>query len=452
MMLENKAQEEAIHTVNKQVLVIACPGSGKTTTLLRRIHYMVTEAGISAAQILMITFTKAAADEMNKRYVSMYGDNPGVTFATIHSLCFSIVKKYGKKNVSVLSDIEIYNYFNYRVKYLDQINDKDNFVADVILDISVMKNNMISLSDYEPACTDNKELFASLYTGYEKYKEKESKVDFDDMLVMAKDILDNEPEVLLYLKNRYSYIQVDEYQDTNYIQRDIIYKLAGKEGNLAVVGDDDQSIYMFRGARPEIMLNFSKDYPECKVIHMSTNYRSLKEIIKTADHVVKHNSQRFAKDFYGARQEKGKVFFRNYLNNTSQLGGVLHKVRELLDQGVKPEQIAILYRTNKESMPFAEYFMREKIPFQCNERLKSKYHHWIFQDIQAYWKLSRGKKDKISFQRILNHPNRYFYGKAFHSVDPNLSSLKQAVWEQKGGVHWQLQKRVRKCGDFVSAF
>lgn len=452
MMLENKAQEEAIHTVNKQVLVIACPGSGKTTTLLRRIHYMVTEAGISAAQILMITFTKAAADEMNKRYVSMYGDNPGVTFATIHSLCFSIVKKYGKKNVSVLSDIEIYNYFNYRVKYLDQINDKDNFVADVILDISVMKNNMISLSDYEPACTDNKELFASLYTGYEKYKEKESKVDFDDMLVMAKDILDNEPEVLLYLKNRYSYIQVDEYQDTNYIQRDIIYKLAGKEGNLAVVGDDDQSIYMFRGARPEIMLNFSKDYPECKVIHMSTNYRSLKEIIKTADHVVKHNSQRFAKDFYGARQEKGKVFFRNYLNNTSQLGGVLHKVRELLDQGVKPEQIAILYRTNKESMPFAEYFMREKIPFQCNERLKSKYHHWIFQDIQAYWKLSRGKKDKISFQRILNHPNRYFYGKAFHSVDPNLSSLKQAVWEQKGGVHWQLQKGLENAETLFQHF
>lgn len=452
MMLENKAQEEAIHTVNKQVLVIACPGSGKTTTLLRRIHYMVTEAGISAAQILMITFTKAAADEMNKRYVSMYGDNPGVTFATIHSLCFSIVKKYGKKNVSVLSDIEIYNYFNYRVKYLDQINDKDNFVADVILDISVMKNNMISLSDYEPACTDNKELFASLYTGYEKYKEKESKVDFDDMLVMAKDILDNEPEVLLYLKNRYSYIQVDEYQDTNYIQRDIIYKLAGKEGNLAVVGDDDQSIYMFRGARPEIMLNFSKDYPECKVIHMSTNYRSLKEIIKTADHVVKHNSQRFAKDFYGAREEKGKVFFRNYLNNTSQLGGVLHKVRELLEQGIKPEQIAILYRTNKESMPFAEYFMREKIPFQCNERLKSKYHHWIFQDIQAYWKLSRGKKDKISFQRILNHPNRYFYGKAFHSVDPNLSSLKQAVWEQKGGVHWQLQKGLENAETLFQHF
>ena len=452
MMLENKAQEEAIHTVNKQVLVIACPGSGKTTTLLRRIHYMVTEAGISAAQILMITFTKAAADEMNKRYVSMYGDNPGVTFATIHSLCFSIVKKYGKKNVSVLSDIEIYNYFNYRVKYLDQINDKDNFVADVILDISVMKNNMISLSDYEPACTDNKELFASLYTGYEKYKEKESKVDFDDMLVMAKDILDNEPEVLLYLKNRYSYIQVDEYQDTNYIQRDIIYKLAGKEGNLAVVGDDDQSIYMFRGARPEIMLNFSKDYPECKVIHMSTNYRSLKEIIKTADHVVKHNSQRFAKDFYGAREEKVKVFFRNYLNNTSQLGGVLHKVRELLEQGVKPEQIAILYRTNKESMPFAEYFMREKIPFQCNERLKSKYHHWIFQDIQAYWKLSRGKKDKISFQRILNHPNRYFYGKAFHSVDPNLSSLKQAVWEQKGGVHWQLQKGLENAETLFQHF
>ncbi len=446
-MLENKAQEEAIHTVYGQMLMIACPGSGKTTTLLRRIHYMTTEAKINPKEILMITFTKAAADEMNKRYISMFGKNPGVTFATIHSLCFSIVRKYGKKNVRVLSDTEVYNYFNFRVRYIDQINDKDEFVADLILDISVMKNNMISLTEYHPKCTEDKELFADLYTSYEEYKEKEVKIDFDDMLVMAKEILETDPGVLSYLRSHYSYIQVDEYQDTNYIQRDIIYNLAGEDGNLAVVGDDDQSIYMFRGAKPEIMLNFKKDYPDCKVIRLSTNYRSLQTIIQKADNLVQHNSQRFAKNFIGSREEKGKVVFRNYLNSSSQLGSIIHKIRSLLDEGVKPEQIAILYRTNKESMPFAEYFMREKIPFHCNERLKSKYHHWIFQDIQAYQKLSRGKKDPVAFNRILNHPKRFFYGKAFRSVNPDLNSLNQAIYSQSGKEYWQIQKGLENAAD-----
>ena len=275
-MLENKAQDEAIHTVDGQMLIIACPGSGKTTTLLRRINYMITEARINPTEILMITFTKAAADEMNKRYVSMFGENPGITFSTIHSLCFDIVKKYGKKTVDIISEIEIYNYFNYRVRYIDQINDKDEFVADLILDISVMKNNMFSLSDYQPKCTEDKELFASLYTGYEKYKDAGSKIDFDDMLVMAKEVLDTNPEILLYLRSCYSYIQVDEYQDTNYIQRDIVYSLAGENGNLAVVGDDDQSIYMFRGAKPEIMLNFKKDYPNCKVTESQADFHTFK--------------------------------------------------------------------------------------------------------------------------------------------------------------------------------
>ena len=267
----------------------------------------------------------------------MFGENPGITFSTIHALCFDIVKKYGKKRVDIITEIEVYNYFNFRVRYIDQINDKDEFVADLILDISVMKNNMLSLSEYQPKCTEDKELFSNLYTGYEEYKDKESKIDFDDMLVMAKEILDTNPEILLYLRSSYPYIQVDEYQDTNYIQRDIVYSLAGENGNLAVVGDDDQSIYMFRGAKPEIMLNFKKDYPNCKVIHMSTNYRSLQEIIQKADNLVQHNSQRFSKQFLGSRQEKGKVIFRNYLNSISQLGGVIHKIRSLLDDGIKPD-------------------------------------------------------------------------------------------------------------------
>lgn len=444
-MEKNNAQEEIIHTVNGQLLVVACPGSGKTTTLLRRIHYMINEAKIPAQQILMVTFSSAAAKEMKTRYQKKFGMD-AVTFSTIHSMCMSILKKFGGyTKESILSDPR--EYFYEVLRKQKGINDINEFITGLITEISVINNNSIDFNSYKPKCTKDKKLFLKLINGYQEYKEELHLIDFDDMLQKAYEIMVNDKECLDFLRNKYRYIQVDEYQDTNYIQRDIVYSLAGENGNLAVVGDDDQSIYMFRGAKPEIMLNFKKDYPNCKVIHMSTNYRSLQEIIQKADNLVQHNSQRFSKQFLGSRQEKGKVIFRNYLNSISQLGGVIHKIRSLLDDGIKPEQIAILYRTNKESMPFAEYFMNEKIPFQCNERLKSKYHHWIFQDIQAYQKLSRGKKDIIAFNRILNHPNRFFYGKAFRSVNPDLESLNQAIYMQSGKEYWKIQKGLKNAAD-----
>lgn len=438
--MENKAQEEAIQTIDGQLLLIACPGSGKTTTLIRRIHHMITEGNVDPEKILMITFTKASADEMKKRYIKMFDKNPGVTFCTIHSLCFSIVRAYGKHQITLMSELEVYNYFQYRVRYNDKINDKEDFVSDLILDISVMKNNMIPLSDYKPNCTEDKEMFEKFYTDYETYKDENSKLDFDDMLVLAKNILDSNAEALEHIRSLYSYIQVDEYQDTNYIQRDIIYQIAGENGNLAVVGDDDQSIYMFRGAKPEIMLGFEKDYPKAKVIHMSTNYRSEKNIIRKADEVIKNNKKRFKKDFLGSKENEGKVYFRDYMNVASQLGGIIYKIKKLIEDGVKPEEIAILYRTNKESTLFVDFFMKEKIPFRCNEKLKSKYEHWIFQDIQAYQKLSRGRNDVIAFHQILNHPNRYFFGKAFYNIQPDHNALCGAIVKQTGMKLWQMQK------------
>lgn len=445
MLKENKAQEEAIQTINGQLLLVACPGSGKTTTLIRRINYMITKGNVDPRKILMITFTKAAAEEMEKRYTTMYEKNPGVTFSTIHSLCYQMVKLFGKRQISLLTEFEVFNYFLFRVKYIDKINDKDEFVSDLILDISVMKNNMIRLSDYKPNCTDDKDLFEKLYVGYEKYKEEQNKLDFDDMLVLAKDLLENNEKVLNFVRSNHQYIQVDEYQDTNYLQRDIIYQMAGENGNLAVVGDDDQSIYAFRGAKPEIMLNFTKDYPATKVIHMNTNYRSEKNIIKKADELVKHNQKRFKKDFIGSRPGEGKVVYRSYLNQLAQLGGIFYKIKKLMEDGVKPEQIAILYRTNKESTPFVEHFMQEKIPFRCNEKLTSKYEHWIFQDIQAYQRLSRGANDQIAFQKILNHPNRFFYGKTYREIKPDYDSLSQAILSQPGKKMWQLTKALEEA-------
>ena len=241
-MEKNIAQEEVIRTVEGQLIVIACPGSGKTTTLVRRIHHMTTECQIDSGNILMITFTSAAAKEMKERYQKMYGKDE-VTFCTIHALCLAILRKFRSfTNDSILSDARGFFYDALR------------------------GNKKINAGD--------KEEFEELYQKYEEYKEQCNLIDFDDMLLQAYDCMKHDTGCLTWLREKYQYIQVDEYQDTNFLQRDIVYLLAGENGNLSVVGDDDQSIYGFRGARPEVMLKFQEQYPDAKLIRMNTNYRS----------------------------------------------------------------------------------------------------------------------------------------------------------------------------------
>lgn len=443
MLKKNIAQEKAIQTVNGQMILVACPGSGKTTTLLRRINYMVTERNINPLNILMITFTKAAADEMNKRYAKMFGRNPGVTFCTIHSFCLAIIRKFSLKKYSILSEFEKYTFFRDKIRYNGSIADKDAFISDMILDISILKNNMLSVSEYSPECTVNKDLFVGLYTDYEEYKEKKGKIDYDDMLLIAKDILLNNTMALQWLRDRYQYIQVDEYQDTNYLQKEIIYQVAGKTGNLAVVGDDDQSIYAFRGARPEIMLDFTKDFPYATRIDMSTNYRSLQTIIHDADTLIRENQVRFVKDFVGFRENDGCVVYKNYKDDIVQVDAIIKDIQEMIKKGEDPNDIAILYRINKESVPFAEKFMAKGIQFQCNEVLLSKYDHWVFQDILAYREVATGNDlDGVFFRKILNHPNRYFFGKAFSDVKPDINMLLTSIMKQKKKQQWQIDKAI----------
>lgn len=438
-MKANKAQEEAIHTINGQMILIACPGSGKTTTLIRRIHYMITEGDISPEHILMITFTKAAADEMKDRYIKMYSKNPGITFCTIHSLCLAIIRKFYNKKLNVISEFEVRNFFQYRIRFLDQINDKDDFINDILLDITVIKNNLLDPKKYTPQCINDKELFLSLYNEYEEYKKEKDQIDFDDMLILAFNILRKMPHALQWIRERFRYIQVDEYQDTNYLQRNIIYMIAGKNGNLVVVGDDDQSIYGFRGARPEIMLNFSKDFPNAKKINMSTNYRSLQSIISCSGKLILHNKKRFEKDFLGSRQDFGEISKHQFPTQMDQTTAVVKEIEKLLKNGVSPNDIAILYRINSEASLPAELLLKKKIPFYCNEVLKSKYEHWIFKDILAYYRLANDQGSKADLKRILNHPNRYFYSN-FKNVEPTFDSMYNAATFQKGKKRWQIEK------------
>lgn len=216
----------------------------------------------------------------------------------------------------------------------------------LITEISVINNNSIDLNSYKPKCTKDKKLFLKLINGYQEYKEELHLIDFDDMLQKAYEIMVNDKECLDFLRNKYRYIQVDEYQDTNLIQKDIIYLLAGQDGNLAVVGDDDQSIYAFRGAKPEIMLNFQKEYPKSKMVKMSTNYRSGKKIISEADRVIKSNTNRFQKDFIGFKPENGAVEYIVTEEKKDEILKIYSRIKKLLNDGENPADIAVCIRNS----------------------------------------------------------------------------------------------------------
>lgn len=407
-MNKNEAQEQAIHTIDGQMIIIACPGSGKTTTLIRRINYMVTQGNVNPSNILMITFTNAAAKEMGKRYIQNYDSNPGITFCTIHSLCLAILRKFSSFSAAdIIQEYDVRRFFYDKLSKNKEIRDKEEFIKSLITDISVVKNNMLDLKSYQPKCCDDKALFSGLYTDYENFKESEHKIDFDDMLIQAFEVMKNSKPCIDWLRNKYRYIQVDEYQDTNFLQRDIIYLLAGENPNLVVVGDDDQSIYGFRGAKPEVMLNFSKDFPDAKVINMSINYRSMGKIIDKAGELIKRNTKRFMKDFICFKESEGQVEKIIEEDRAHEVDNIMKRIKNMLENGVDCDDIAILYRTNKQSIAFADYCMEEKIPFVCTEGIQNKYKHWMFRDIMTFYRVAAGKGKKYEVEQIINKPQRY---------------------------------------------
>lgn len=407
-MEKNIAQEEVIQTVEGQLIVIACPGSGKTTTLVRRIHHMTAECNIDSANILMITFTSAAAKEMKERYQKMYGKDQ-VTFCTIHALCMAILRKFRSfSNDSILSDAKSFFYDTLRGNKKINAGDKEEFIKSLQTDISVLKNSGSTMDEFSPTCCEDKVLFEELYQKYEDYKEQCGLVDFDDMLLQAYDCMKHDAGCLSWLRDKYRYIQVDEYQDTNFLQRDIVYLLAGDNGNLTVVGDDDQSIYGFRGARPEVMLKFQKQYPDANLIRMNTNYRSCKEIIRVADNLIKKNTQRYEKDFLAFHEEMGTVEWIKKSSRQYELLAVVSKVKALIENGTDPSSIAVLFRTNQQAEAVANLLMGQKIPFVSAEKIPSRYQHWMFEDIKSYHKLAKGENwTKKDLARVLNHPQRF---------------------------------------------
>lgn len=417
----SEEQMAAVNAVNGPILVVSCPGSGKTTTLIARIKHML-DCGISPASMLNITFTKAAAEEMANRFAAENGAT--VKFSTIHAFCFTLLcREFGMTRDSLLTESEKWIFLcNWLSEYGGiKAAEAPDMATFVMQEISYVKNKEFPVSTYRPQSC-KAEVFAAAYEAYEEYKENTKKVDFDDMLILTRDNLVKYSEVLEKYRSIYQYISIDEFQDVNKIQADIAYLLAGENGNLFVVGDDDQSIYRFRAADSNIMLNFSQKFPNSKIIYMGTNYRSGKNIVALAGRLIQENRIRFPKEFKAFREESGKVFLAAYDNDQTQAKTVTEQIKKMFREGAPYESMAILYRTNSCAIPFLAEFLKEDIPFYTSEVPQS-HHGFIYEEILAYYRLSRKQEKRDDLQKILNSPSRYLTARCFINCPFEMNSM-----------------------------
>ena len=407
----NQAQKQAVACKEGPCMVLAGPGSGKTLTIAKRIEYLITRYRVRPEEILVITFTRYAAEEMRQRFHQVMGEGQyPVTFGTFHGFYYGILKwAYGASRIRLLTGEEkkgLLSQILAELSVSEDLDGEEDMIRDLAGEIGSFKNRKLKLEDYEPKCC-GKDRFQAVFQNYEKRKKELGKIDFEDMLLYCLRLFQNRPDILAKWQSRFAYILVDEFQDINQVQYDVLRLLAGESGNLFVVGDDDQSIYGFRGARPGIMLEFEKDYPKAEKIVLGTNYRSGGYIVEGALRVIQHNKKRWPKKLK-ARNGKGEaVHIQEVKDPVEESQYVLSQIKKLFQEGEPFSQMAVLFRTAAEGRALAETLAARGIPFVMKERPEDLYVHFAVKDICSYLALSQGKLEKKHFLRIANRPNRY---------------------------------------------
>ena len=429
----NKEQEEAITHKEGPLMVLAGPGSGKTLVITYRVKWLIENAGVHPSNILVITFTRAAAEEMRKRFFAFDGmENAPVTFGTFHSIFFMILRyayRYTAENI-IREDVKR-RYIKEITENMElEIEDEKEFLSGIINEISYVKGEMMSLSYYHSSnCSD--ELFAQIYEGYERRLREENLIDFDDMLVFCYELLKERKDILAMWQQKFQYILIDEFQDINKVQYEIVRMLAGKGDHLFIVGDDDQSIYRFRGARPEIMLGFEKDYPDAKKVILNTNYRCSAEIVDSAEHLISHNTKRFPKNMQAARGKKVPITFRYLKDAGEECTDILKGIRFYHKKGIPLEEMAVIFRTNTQPRLLVGRLMEYNIPFQMRDVIPNIFDHWIARNILTYIKIAMGNKDRKLFLQIMNRPKRYISRSMLTDPQVDLKKLKQETFGKK---------------------
>ena len=435
-MQVSNAQHQAITHGAGPAIVLAGPGSGKTLVITQRVRYLIEAYHVRPQEILVITFTKAAAQEMQSRFQALSRQR-GVTFGTFHAVFFHILKyAYHYSAANILTEEKKYQILQRLLSESGlHFEDERETLSEIASEISVVKNEQIPLEHYySKSCPE--EVFRGFYRKYEEMHRREGLLDFDDMMTMTYELLTQRADILAAWQRHYRYILVDEFQDINLLQYAILRLLADPERNLFIVGDDDQSIYRFRGAKPEIMLNFPKDYPDAKQIVLDRNFRSVASVIRAAQLVIRENTKRFAKRAVHVRKGQGQVDIREFSGQEHESLYLIKKVQESLAGGMPPNEIAVLYRTNQGARPYAERLMEFNIPFEMRDALPNIYEHWIAKDLFAYLHLARERLDRAEFLQVMNRPKRYI---ARDAIDAKVISLEtlRTYYEDKD---WMLDR------------
>ncbi len=418
----NPQQREAARAIDGPVLIFAGAGSGKTRALTYRIAYMIRHAGIPPHQILAVTFTNKAAEEMKSRIVALVGEEArGLWAGTFHSVCARILRADGER-IGVPRNFVVFDEGDQRTLVKQVLRDLNYDTeiykpADVLTAIGRAKDELLTPEDYRARAKGPFEkVVAAVYPRYQKALADNAALDFDDLIFKTVELFLTCPDVLDRWQERFRYILVDEYQDINYAQYRFVTLLAAKYRNICVVGDDDQSIYGWRGANVKLILRFHEDYPEAKVIFLEQNYRSTQRILDCANAIISRNPTRAPKKLWTRNPNGSKPVVYEAINETEEAAWVAQEIRRLVSEGYRYGDIAVLYRTNAMSRHFEEVFMQEAIPYKVVGGVRF-YERAEVKDILAYLRLIHNPADNVSARRAMVRPPRGIGKKTLEAVE-----------------------------------
>ena len=406
----NERQAEAVRTTEGPLLIMAGAGSGKTRVLTHRIAYLIDEKMVNPWNILAITFTNKAAREMKERAMLLNPATQESLIATFHSMCVRILRREAdhigySRNFTIVDPGEQRPLMKRIMKDLN-LDPKQWSERTILGTISNAKNDLIDEVAYEMQAGDfYTEIVARCYKAYQKELRQSEAMDFDDLIMMTLRLFDKNPEVLTYYQQRYQYIHVDEYQDTNHAQYQLVKLLASRFQNICVVGDADQSIYGWRGADMQNILDFEKDYPKAKVVLLEENYRSTKTILQAANDVIERNKNRRPKKLWTQNEDGGQIVYYRADNEQDEAIYVASQIGELARGAYNYKDMAVLYRTNAQSRTIEEALLKSNIPYTMVGGTKF-YSRKEIRDIIAYLNVLANPADNISFERIVNEPKR----------------------------------------------
>ncbi|MFV0363593.1 MAG: ATP-dependent helicase, partial [Suipraeoptans sp.] len=450
-MKPNESQKEAIKFYQGPCLVLAGPGSGKTYTIAKRIDTLINKHQVRPEEILVITFSKASSIDMKKRFETVAEKNIfGVTFGTFHGVFYNILKTEKvigakallseKDRMMIISDIlkEIDN------EYVSDQEDEKELLAEISTSIANVKNELLHTEKIEGKIRNNISL-KSVFIKYEAIKKENEKIDFEDMISMLYEYFSQNENRLKLWQDRFKYILVDEFQDVNMAQYEVLNLLAKPNDNLFVVGDDDQSIYQFRGATPNIMKKFLEDYKHAVTISLNVNYRSTKYIVVGALRVISHNRARFKKEIEALSKVREPVHVQEVRDASEEASYIIEEIKKKKRVGIPLTEVSILYRTVADVRAIHQALLENNIPFNLKDYIPDIYEHFIAKDILAYLKIATGDMKRQNFLRIINKPLRYLSRSSLDAEIVDFQKLIKAYRDKEWmrdrilGLEWDIK-------------